>query len=94
LLEVDNLTDKHFQRLSRLTRPSFEKLLNMIKFYVYTNEMHGALSSGSAISPRTRLYATLRWLAGGSYLDICMSFGVAYRSFFADGGVLWVQWML
>ena len=37
----------------------------------------------------TKLACSLRWMAGGSYLDICFEFGVAIGSFYADGGVLW-----
>ncbi len=46
-------------------------------------------SSGSNISLRTRLACTLRWLAGGSYIDICFEFGISPGSFYVNGGVLW-----
>lgn len=46
-------------------------------------------SSGSAISARVRLAATLRSLAGGLYLDIPFAFGIAGSVFFNEDGVLW-----
>ncbi len=47
------------------------------------------LCSGSHFTSRTRLAVTLRWLARGSYLDICFAFGISYTSFYSDRGVLW-----
>jgi hypothetical protein len=35
------------------------------------------------------LAVTLRWLAGGSYLDICFAFGVSTGSFYRSDGILW-----
>lgn len=32
---------------------------------------------------------TLRWLAGGSYLDICFGWGIASSTFYSDRGALW-----
>jgi hypothetical protein len=31
----------------------------------------------STVSKKNKLYCTLRWLAGGSYLDICLACGVS-----------------
>ena len=42
------------------------------------------------ISAETRLAASLRWLAGGSYLDICFAFGISDGTFYkAERGPLW-----
>lgn len=38
---------------------------------------------------RTKLAAALRWLAGGSFWDICFEFGLAESCFFNENGVLW-----
>lgn len=46
-------------------------------------------SSGSPISVTTRLALTLRWLAGGSYLDLCFAWGVSSSTFYHADGVLW-----
>jgi hypothetical protein len=42
----------------------------------------------------TKLACTLRWLAGGSYSDICFAFGIGSGSFFNEEGVLWVTMKL
>jgi hypothetical protein len=46
-------------------------------------------SSGSPISVTTRLALTLRWLASGSYLDLCFAWGVSSSTFYHADGVLW-----
>lgn len=46
-------------------------------------------SSGSPIPVRTRLAVTLRWLAGGSYLDLCFAWGIAVSMFYHMDGILW-----
>jgi hypothetical protein len=40
-----------------------------------------ALSSGTPIPVVSKLGAALRWLAGGSHLDICVSFQFSWKSF-------------
>ena len=52
-----------------------------------TNEEMAIRSSGSSITNRTKLYVTLRWLAGGSYLDLCFAWGLSLSSFYDT--VLW-----
>ena len=47
------------------------------------------VSAGSAISMRTKLYATLRWLARGSYLDICFAWGLSKSAFTCEWGIEW-----
>lgn len=40
-------------------------------------------SSGSPLSVASKLGMTLRWLAGGSYLDVAIIFGVSSKMFTA-----------
>jgi hypothetical protein len=47
------------------------------------NEQKATNSAGCAISLKTWLAVTFRWLAGGSHLDICFAFGVANSTFFS-----------
>jgi hypothetical protein len=42
---------------------------------------------GTPISLKTKLLATLRYLAGGSKWDICLVFGIGFGSFFADNSL-------
>jgi hypothetical protein len=53
------------------------------------NAQKGINSSGRVIPVAIKLAATLRWLAGGSYVDISTIFGLSMSSFFHDKYVLW-----
>jgi hypothetical protein len=90
--EVSYLTDAQFRTMFRMSRASFEKLLELIEpFMPESDEEMAHRSSGSVVSNRTKLHITLRWLAGGSYLDLIMLWGVAKGTFFDTGerGVVW-----
>jgi hypothetical protein len=82
--EINELSDVDFRKMFRMNRSSFEKLLATIEPLLYTpNVAMARRSSGSTISKQTKLYCTLRWLSGGSYLDICIAYGVSRASFFS-----------
>jgi DDE superfamily endonuclease len=71
----------HFKRLLRMNESSFNKLLS----YIYNDlEVNSVMSGlrGGAILPEFRLYITLRYLAGGSYLDIKLYTGISTSSFY------------
>ena len=51
-----------------------------------SNAKHACNSSGSSIAPECKLAISLRWLAGGSYLDICDIYDISESSFYP---VLW-----
>jgi hypothetical protein len=88
-----NHTNEEFRAMMRLDRATFEAVLSKIdKFLGQKSQIKAMASSKSpVISARTKLYCTLRWLAGGSSLDICDLFGVGRGSFYVDSifGVLW-----
>ena len=80
-LDFDNLMARHknrreFKRHLRMTPKSFYKLLGYIKPKLERNQKMGSLRGGYIIE-EICLYATLRWLAGGSYSDIYMCCDVA-----------------
>jgi hypothetical protein len=90
LSEMNALSDREFKMMFRLSRSAFDNLLEMLySNYSDPDDMRAKASSGSNIILRTRLAVTLRWLAGGNYLDICFAFGIATGSFFHEDGVLW-----
>jgi hypothetical protein len=93
LNEVLALSDSMFSKMFRMDRRGFENLLIKITPFVFEPNCDMATrSSGSSITIRTKLYCTLRWLAGGSYLDICFAWGVAESSFYSDEdgrGIIW-----
>ena len=67
----------------RMSRAKFEELTLLIEDYMPDiNEDMAKLSSGSTITNRTKLHVTLRWLAGGSYLDLCFGWGISIPSFY------------
>ena len=74
----------------RMTRVSFNKLLDLIKDQISPDEKQAKNSSGSAISAATKLGATIRFLAGGSYIDIAGLYGLDPNNFFNSvSGPLW-----
>lgn len=83
------LSEFEFSRMFRMGRTAFGKLLNLIKENISVNQQQAINSSGSCIPNVTRLAATLRWLAGGSYLDISFEFGLDQRNFFSKHYFLW-----
>jgi hypothetical protein len=90
LKEMDLLSDNDFKRMFRLSRNAFNFLFEILQdAYIESDEIKAKASSGSTISLRTKLAVSLRWLAGGSYLDLCFAFGIAKGSFFHADGVLW-----
>eukprot|EP01031_Cornospumella_fuschlensis_P030234 gene30234-36538_t len=86
---IAELPSSRFKRMFRMSRESFEKLENLVGQRLQVDQQHAINASGSAISIRTRLACTLRWLAGGSYHDIAGLFGVDPGNFFHPRGPLW-----
>lgn len=73
-----------------MSREAFVELHALIApDIVCKNPVKAINSSGSYISTITKLAATLRWLAGGSYLDICALFGLSASNFYDTNYVLW-----
>jgi hypothetical protein len=90
LNEMESLSELEFKRMFRMTKHSFNNLEELIENHVRIRDIHQARrSSQSTITTRTRLACCLRWMAGGSYIDICFEFGVAPGSFFHEDGILW-----
>jgi len=88
--QMNQLTDSAFRRMFRVNRAVFEVLLNLVTPYFSNLNITRAMnSSGSHIPVVTRLAVSLRWLAGGSYLDLCFAWGVAASTFYHANGVLW-----
>jgi hypothetical protein len=71
---MDSLNDITFKKMFRLDRLTFEDLLDRISSHVkLLNEVKVHNSSGRSISLKNKLAVTIRWLAGGSYLDLCFA---------------------
>lgn len=87
--EMEHLTDRQFKEMFRIDRAAFDWLVEELDPALRRNEVKAKNSSGSAISTTIRLAVTLRWLAGGSHIDLCFAWGVSKSSFFSERGVLW-----
>ena len=74
-----------FKRRLRMEKESFDILLGFVYQWLLVNEQMADLRGGSII-PELCLYCTLRWLAGGSYLDITDIAGISRSSFYR---VIW-----
>ena len=59
-----------------MSRVSFSLLLSYLRPHIFRNEQKAKCSSTGAIQPALRLGVTLRMLAGGSYLDQMMFWGI------------------
>lgn len=81
---MSNMTDVEFQSNFRLSRIAFADLLGMVSPYLESSK-----KNKDRILPVTKLAATLRWLGGGSYLDISNTYGLDHTNFFNDFYILW-----
>ncbi len=71
------------KRMFRMLQSAFDLLLTKISAVKDSySAMQAINSSGSPIKNRTRLAAALRYLAGGSYLDITFAFRILKTSFY------------
>ena len=77
-----SLSDREFKKRYRLSKGAFNTLLGKLSPAISRRDTFGGL----AVPPAICLSMTLRWLAGGSYLDIADMHGVAASTFFT---VLW-----
>jgi hypothetical protein len=85
---VEAIGEATFKRAYRLTVASFDRLLAEISDELEASNVQKAInSSGSTILPATCLAMALRFLAGGSYVDICFTHGVAVPTFYEK---LWI----
>ena len=84
---------RSFRRMYRLDICSFNRLLEMTRSELETNEKTKAINScGSAVCPEVRLAMKLRYLAGGSVWDIQSNFEVSTTEFYRS---VWsvVEWV-
>ena len=77
LAEMDSIDDKMFHKMFRMSRHALSNLLGILEEHFEdrdsTSIRQAENSSGSVITTKTALAVTLRWLAGASYIDLCLS---------------------
>ena len=81
-LQWDNFVENYqhkplFCHHLRMSYESFCLLLDRLRDHLTTNETMGALRGGNII-PELQLYATICYLAGANYTDVC--FFVVFRA--------------
>ena len=96
--EMNLMSDKDFKKMFRLKRRAFYYLLSLIKKHISPSKSavdpiyyHETLTP---IPEQVRLAVTLRWLAGGSYLDICFAFGISLGTFLKEKLVYYTLYLL
>ncbi|KAE9023922.1 hypothetical protein PR003_g12211 [Phytophthora rubi] len=74
--------ERRFGRYYRMNEAAFEQLVEMLRPRLVVDGRMSTVRTGEApISPEVVLHCTLRWLAGGSYLDVCGSGHLSVPSF-------------
>jgi hypothetical protein len=79
LLERDRL---FLKRALCMDLEFFDKLVSILSDTLERDKWHGDCHGG-LIKPNLCLFATIRWLAGGSYLDIAVLLGVSVPYFYS-----------
>jgi hypothetical protein len=82
------LTPLEFRRA--FMRQTFFVFLHLVEDDLRKDIFKATNSAGSSVTPIIKLAATIRWLAGGMYIDICGVFGLSQVAFFHPlCGPLW-----
>ena len=76
---AERLSDRHFKSVLRMPRVSFFGLCDLLVDY-YRQSKRVVRKTG--LSVPVCLSMTLRWIAGGSYLDICLWHNVSLSTFY------------
>jgi len=74
---LDHVQERDFRLLFRMTGEEFWALHSAVEHRLVVNERIATLSSGAPIPTDCRLALGLRMLAGASYLDCMLVFGVS-----------------
>ena len=75
--------DVAFQQLYRMDYSAFLKLCSIIRPQVQVNdEMSRRRTGKDSVTVEMMLHSLLRWLAGGSYLDLKLSNGISQAAFY------------
>ena len=81
---MDDLDPITFKKMFRMDRLTFDHILDLISDRISKDVTKASNRSGQPITPKTRLAATLRWLAGASHLDVCFAWVISRTSFYSE----------
>ena len=79
LRKLRDMDDEFFKKYFRMDRATFELLKISIEDKIRKNETKARNSSKYEISPVIKLSLALRFLSGGSYLDLAFGFNVSHK---------------
>jgi hypothetical protein len=77
----DSKSYSHFFTLFRMDYRTFKHVLDMTEHDMQRRYLQSE-RAGGYVSPEAQLAFTIRWLAGGSYLDISDHYGVSKPTFY------------
>ena len=83
LMKLTEMDPVFFKKFFRMDRETFDILLNLIEDKLTKNKIKAKNSSKYPISPVIKLSLALRYLSGGSYLDLAFGFNVAHNHIMA-----------
>jgi hypothetical protein len=88
---LNDIPEGRFKRMFRVTKATFAMVLDRIRPMIgkRCGLKNNENNSKMVIPPELKLAATLRWLAGGSYLDIAPLYSLSIESFHHPQGPLW-----
>jgi len=75
--KMDEIPEKEFKRMFRLDLQTFQAVLKKIERRLERPMPERAKARGDALPPKLMLACALRFLAGGSYLDICFGLEIS-----------------
>jgi len=77
-LLIEQRSDYEFKKMFRMDRANFEVLFSQLEPYLPdVNQEMARRSSGSFISKRSKVMCCIRFLAGASYHDLMVTYGVS-----------------
>ena len=83
VVQLENEGPRAFHALYRMHHPSFVKLCSLIHPLVSVDPVMSKIRTGKGpITTEIALHCLLRWLGGGSYLDIRLCAGISISSFY------------
>lgn len=75
--------ESSFSRMYRMSYESFQELARLLHPFISVNATMSKIRTGKGpITTEIALHCVLRWLAGGSYLDIRLCAGISVVSFY------------
>jgi hypothetical protein len=73
----------HFRGMYRMSPEAFQTLTEMLRSSLEVNKTKAyARSEAGPILPKIRLHCLIRYLAGGSFLDICALVSMSHSTFY------------